>query len=294
MFIHIGIEKTATTTLQEFLFSCHSEISYLGRPYRQELQDLMVAVYRHDTILYDAPRWAAVARAELDRVRVEGKIIGLSEEFLASWITHDLGLVATRLKQLFGTVKIVITIRRQIELLSSLYVDTIKARPYQQFESWLDNGLNVEKGGAFKLYDFESLAKYYELVFGEGSVGIFVFEEMVNDFEIFCRRLSAFLGIDAEEAIALMRGKHANTRKSGRLVKYKAWRSRFLPGIQFSSLVPAYVNHGFQAFIHRGCPAVVPVNTSAIRKIEAAYAASNRRLSEKYGLGLDRYGYAMS
>lgn len=289
--IHVGIEKTATTTLQEFLFARHREISYLGRPYGQKLGELVAAVYRDDSIFFDAKKWDAVARAELNRIRPEGKVVVLSEEFLASWITRDLGLTATRLRKLFGPAKIIITIRRQTDLLASLYADTIKMRRYQTFESWLEDGLCGEKGRILARYDFESLARYYESEFGEGNVGIFVFEELVGNVEGFARRISAFLGIDHKETHALLRGNRANPRKSGRLVRYIAWRSRFLPGIQLSSLVPTVVNRMFQRFIHRGHPAVVRLSPVATATIRAAFGGANRKLSAKYALDLERYGY---
>lgn len=33
LFIHIGYSKTATTTLQNYLFKVHDQINYLVRPY---------------------------------------------------------------------------------------------------------------------------------------------------------------------------------------------------------------------------------------------------------------------
>jgi len=56
-YIHIGAPRTATTTLQQALFSKHSQISYIGKPYRKDDPDADTA--RRGRLLYDlfCPIW---------------------------------------------------------------------------------------------------------------------------------------------------------------------------------------------------------------------------------------------
>lgn len=293
LFIHIGIEKTATTTLQNHLYSKHSQIIYLGRPYADpEFGKLIEAIYLNGSLTFGYHHWREIAD-KVVKMQSKGKIVGLSEEFLASWITHDCGLVANRLRELFGPSKIVITIRRQTDLLPSLYMDTIKMRPFQSFDDWLCAGLDPAHGFTFHLYDFKALADYYINLFGRENVGLFLFEEFVENKPWFIAKMSEFLGIDAIEAQRLLEGKHENPRKGQRLVLYKAFRSKLFPAVAFSAYIPNALNQAVQRFLHGGNPARIYLSDNAREAIEKAFGESNAYLANSYHLPLAKYGYPL-
>jgi len=54
-FIHIGFPKTATTTLQNHLFSKHPGIHYLGKPYRDDdLTGMIRSLVMQESTVYNA------------------------------------------------------------------------------------------------------------------------------------------------------------------------------------------------------------------------------------------------
>jgi hypothetical protein len=48
LFLHPGIEKTATTTFQRNLFDRHSEIINIGKPWTDETFNLRKEIHKND------------------------------------------------------------------------------------------------------------------------------------------------------------------------------------------------------------------------------------------------------
>ena len=294
-FVHIGLQKTATTTFQEHFFPRHRDVAYLGRPFADnEVDALVKAVYLHDKVAFDTERWQRVRDAKIRPHFGNGRIVGLSDEFFSAPGPHaDRGVVAERLKWLMGDSVVLITIRNQVDILRSEYIDTIKYRPYESFTGWIEAGLANPAVSSVRLYDYAKLAGYYASVFGRANVHVMLFEQFLQSPEKFLDTLCSLLGLDRVAAQPLLSGKHENPRKSARLLAYKAVRSRLLPGIHFSRLVPRALNARLLRYLHAGTPATIAVADTLRRKIEAQYRDSNRALAAEYGLPLEAHGYAM-
>jgi len=293
-FVHIGLQKTATTTFQEHFFGSHPDIAYLGRPFADpEIDALVKAVYLHEKVEFDSARWQQVRDAKIRPQLGRGRIVGLSDEFLSAPGPHvDRGVVAERLKWLLGDCVALITIRNQVEILRSEYIDTIKYRPYQSFREWIEAGLADPAGSSLRLYDYRKLAAYYASVFGDANVRILLFEEFLRSRDAFLAKLCEALGIDAAAARPLLAGKHENPRKSSRLLRYKALRSRVLPGVHLSRLIPGPITDVALRYLHAGRAATVEIGDTLRQRIETHYRGSNRALAAEYGLPLQAHGYA--
>jgi hypothetical protein len=293
-FVHIGLQKTATTTLQEHLFPRHPEIAYLGRPFADaEVGALVKAIYLHEKVEFDSGRWQRVRDAKVTPLLGGGRIVGLSDEFFSAPGRHaDRGVVAERLRWLLGESRVVITIRNQVDVLRSEYIDTIKYRPYEPFARWIEGGLADAAASSLRLYDYAKLAGYYASVFGRANVGLFLFEEFLRERGAFLAKLCGFLCIDPEPAQPLLAGRHENPRKSARLLRYRALRSRLLPGVAFSRMLPRRAADSLLGFLHAGPGATIPIDEPLRRRIEEHYRDSNRTLATEYGLPLAGHGYA--
>ena len=295
MFIHVGLQKTATTTLQEYLFRRHPQIAYLGRPYTDtEVETLIKAIYLHDSIEYDPGRWRDVARRRILPLRGRGRVVGLSEEFLTGSIGADRGLIAYRLRDIMGPARIVITIREQVGALESEYIDTINYRPYVPYERWIADALEMPERSSLRLYDYDRLAECYESVFGPENVGVLLFEEFRTNRRAFLDRLCRFLGVDPEVGEQVLGGAHANPRKSQRMLMYRRIRSALLPsGVSLSRFVPASVNRRVQRFLRGGSGAQLRYAESYRIRLRQFYREGNARLAARYRLPLERFGYAV-
>jgi hypothetical protein len=293
-FVHIGLQKTATTTLQEHLFCNHPDVTYVGRPYHDaEIEALVKAVYLHEKVEFDTEHWQRIRDAKITPCLGNGRIVGLSDEFLSAPGHHaDRGVVAERLQWLLGDCLVVITIRNQVDVLRSEYIDTIKYRPYESFSHWIESGLVNAAVSSVRLYDYTKLARYYASVFGRANVGVLLFEEFLRDSDGFLDKLCSFLGIDRDASRQLVSGKHENPRKSSRLLRYKAIRSRLLPGVHFSRMLPRPVAGALLGYLHAGSPATVRISDAVRRRIEEHYRESNRALAMEYSLPIAAYGYA--
>jgi hypothetical protein len=52
--LHVGFSKTGATTLQQFLFSKHSRIEYLGKPYTDDiLKSHLSRLIGQESLVYD-------------------------------------------------------------------------------------------------------------------------------------------------------------------------------------------------------------------------------------------------
>src|SRR6188472_4404605 len=125
--VHIGLAKTATTTLQNHVFTRQQRFRYLGKianGYSDVLMSELVArVMRQDSLAYDA----ITAQSLLDTLRLHDERCGdlrpllLSDEGLSGEARADRALIAERLHRLFMPARILIVLRAQPRLLASLY-----------------------------------------------------------------------------------------------------------------------------------------------------------------------------
>jgi hypothetical protein len=178
-------------------------------------------------------------------------------------------------------------------VLRSEYIDTIKYRSYEPFARWIEGGLADCAVSSLRLYDYAKLARYYAAVFGRRNVGVFLFEEFLRDRGAFLDKLCGFLGIDPAGTRELLTGRHENPRKSARLLRYKAIRSRLLPDVHLSRLMPRPAAEALLRYLHRGAPADIRIAEPLRRRIEDHYRASNRELAAEYSLALAAHGYSV-
>jgi hypothetical protein len=293
--LHVGIHKTATTSLQQAFFPNHPDIDYLGRMYANpDISDLIHSIYRKDAIEFtdrdlDAHRGTLEVRRRLDGRRV----VAISEEFLSGDTYADRGVIARRLLRVFGPSKVVITIRNQLAIVVSEYVDRARSREYVGFDRWVRHGIDNWHASSLRLYDYARLAKFYADLMGSENVGIFLFEEFVADNASFFDKLCKFMGVGNEGVVPRFAGLHANPTKSSRLLNYKKLRAVFGTTVHFSRLVPRMVNERFQGFLTRGPAARIVPLPATVRILERTYAESNKRLADTFYLPLAKYGYPL-
>lgn len=299
--VHVGLPKTGTSTVQRHFFQKHPELEYLGKFISQENQypeiDAVIdTIYTGRNAAQSTETWSAVKRAARERAEQRGKSVVLySLENLYGMTTVDQPDYAQRIAETLQPQKIVITIRRQQDIIKSIYRhrvsrgrETIGVREYieDNFDSVYRRSLDYS----------ESIANYGR-IYGNENICILVFEEFLKRPDIYIEKLAEFLGI---ENLELSGREHENKALSARQLKanrllaaYANVRQRMLPNadLRLGRLVPNVAKRALLGYLEGGRPPDYEIPDDWKRRLDEYFAPSNRKLSDAYGLDLDKYGY---
>jgi hypothetical protein len=302
--VHVGFPKTGTTTLQKHLFSRHSQILYLGKPYNDDaLKTQMHRLIMQESLVYDPAELKELLKKELSKQTDDSKkIILLSEELLVSCTkTRDKGLVARRLKEVFQPAKVLFTIRNQFETLKSAYLTRGRVllyvpERYSGLHVTLDEWLEVSYKNLERSYlghiDYFKTVDYYAKLLGKENIGVLLLEELVHTPGEFIKKLSAFLGIDADQGLQLLKGKRANIGTGHIQLEAEALRSKWHPLSNFflvSKMLKVYL--ALKKNVKKKKSAEIPISDDWIERLRQLYTKGNQQLAGKYELPLENYGY---
>ena len=198
--IYAGFVKTATSTLQRGVFSRHEGINYLGLPARDDrLAAAIHAIAKADSVRFDTSRIRGIVD---DYLNVAGgrDLDLVSYENFTLYESRDKGVIARRLKDIFGECKIIFTLRRQEDLVKAWYLQKlpkyISGNNFIAFDDWLDLKIQEFHKSIMDDLNFDETISCYENLFGRERVEIFLFEHFRQDAADFGKRMAAFLGID--------------------------------------------------------------------------------------------------
>lgn len=129
-FIHIGLQKTASTYFQQKIWPQVPDLNYLSRPYTQENRAFNALQYA-DSTLYDPD----LVRAELEAVQASNpeRPLLISDELLSGFAFYGVinrSLIAERLAQVLPHAEVILFLRGQIGLVESLYNQFVKTGWY--------------------------------------------------------------------------------------------------------------------------------------------------------------------
>lgn len=307
--VHVGFPKTATTTLQNRLFSTHSQILYFGKPYTDSrLEDAVRHLMMADSMNYlpgsQALNLAEYIPAQLNEHKFSKKVAVLSDElFLSFSKVRDRGVVAQRVLDQLKPQKIVITIRSQLSLLKSAYLGRgrllLNVPPrfsgqFVSFDEWLTMCKERIHGNYIQQLDYSDTAVYYSNLFGKEHVHVLLMEELARDPDQFLNRLARVLGIEAEGLVEHMTGAHDNRALSRARFEGERIRSRFFPFHRFPLVSGAIkIMTYFKTKKYKDRPVRVDFSSCWRDELETLYSKGNRVLAEEFALPLEKYGYPM-
>ena len=324
VFIHIGHPKTASTSLQLNLFLNHPEINYLGTAFSrgaqqkkledilagkeldpgkaQEISDFWRKLLTLDEISYSS---SSILDANTFKENLVPKVIDkhnkvnvISHEGMTNSCIGDIGLKAKRAHSIFPDAKIILVIRNQIDVLRSLY-DMHPTSPFTgvsmgntlTIESWLDFNFDRIERSYLKGMLYSDIAAYYKQLFGERSVGIFVFEQLKVNPDEFSHQLSSFMGIDSSITRKLLSMPPKNTSKDHLVHNF---RKKILPGVQFSKILPKETHRQLVNQLTRYAPnKKTRVPDFYKEKIGNFYRETNQKLITELGIDVAQYGYPL-
>jgi hypothetical protein len=323
--IHIGLPKTATTTLQDYLYPFHSQVFYLGKYYPPKPFFLNPDVERVINGIRDPrrddgrlPELRDVYRRTTAAALQAGKVPIWSDELEVRVSHAHLRSKARAFRAIFGPCKVLITVRQPISFVKSLYLHLLTSyqiererwlsetvrRGYAQkpvfasLEQWLERTgfkpKDESQYGVANMIDIGSLAEIFAESFGAERVGIFLFEQMVEDMPAFVSELSGFLGIDGSEAHSRIEGHRSTQRVSQRTVE----RLRAICDSPFQMTAfrfgPQWLRNrmtGIGTARNGDQRAEITVPPVWRERIEDVARESHGRLLRRWPLPLERYGY---
>lgn len=217
--LHVGFGHCGTTVLEDTYFPFHPDICYLGKPFPEQLDIAYNVLSYHDDCNFDLERIKNIFWASL---KDGGKPNLLSAEgFTLTTVSFYGGIhagrkrVAERLHKIFDgmNVKIMVTIRGQVDALRAAYFHYVnKFKWYHMkapvMERWLLNQLEQHQRVITDLHMFQfySVIKVYEELFGKEKIGIFLLEDLRRDPKQYFQNMCRFLGIPySEQAAASVR-----------------------------------------------------------------------------------------
>jgi hypothetical protein len=311
LFIHIGLRKAASTTLQRGLFARLPGLNHFGmwhddttRFRDPRVPELIHRVILSDGVNYDRAAARALAEDAILSNLSPTRINTLSDEKLGGfWRGYaDRRLIAERLKDLFDDIRIIVMLREQIDHFLANYIalggeyklapDRLRVRlPVTDHLEYMMRYPDYEQLGHLKV---GQLATMYAEIVGRENVCVLLFEEMRDDLPAFAARIGGFLGVAPAAVVACLEGRHENLRRTTQsMLAYRHLRAHLLPGVKLSALLPQWMQNGFHAVLAHGRKSQIKLPTEWVERLRGYYADDNARLAGAFGLDLARWGYAL-
>ncbi len=317
-FLHVGLPKTGTSTLQKHLFPHHRQIDYFGKytgdAGKRKLRGCRdKEVYAFMNELF----WKNPSCPNLDVCRHlynhailpsfdERKIPVFSWENLLAIPPCVRPVCVRNFYSILGACKIILTIRQPYKFLEAAYFQYVKRQWIGQdagwgkrprilpFEPWLESNLMSEES---HLTYAESVSSCVDIL-GKENVGVFVFEELIEDESRYIRSMCHFIGIDPEEGVLLATGRHENKRFTVETMNrindiqgslLRSFRVRFTSIRQRRKILGIMAGGAAS----NPSPARVEIPEKFHRLIAERTCEGNRWLADNWNLPLERHGYPL-
>ena len=315
--LHIGLSKTATTTLQRAVFQNHSQIYYLGKIAGSKHGRECVSADTYDflaPLLWQTDQPCDTARAKDFYAETLKSRAGANQIILGSWEGLGQQGIASfetslqRLVAVCGACRILISLRNPVTRLPSMYLQHLRgnqkqlASRYVTFDEWLDS----RERQLGSLRDVCAYREYVEMavgLLGAANVGVFLFEAFQSDPEQYLQDVSEYLRVDAKETIDLAEGQHHHTRLfESQVNRMQAIHSSLAGRLawRLSSVERRKKSIGFsdsdgviESTVAGDSPASVKLSPETVQRISDASREGNNWLANELHLELKEYGYAL-
>lgn len=314
--VHVGLPKTATTTVQQFLFPRHPGIYYLGRwidsrrLFSREIQRMILAIRGGKATISEVARFRQQFTELRQSPPVRNKVVVLSDESLVTGSPDRRRRRAEALRNVFGPSRVMITLRRPEALIESLYFQKLAneqvdgRRPIGRrlahftIEEWLEANWARSERGSLAVLDYARTIELFAAVFGKDAVGVFLIEQLAQDADAYYRAICRFVGVDEQQGLALVRDQRANSRLPQQTID----RLRQISESKFRSVLFRYSPRRLRRRMagvdsdhvsSRQMRAYQPIPESWRQRVIELTRDGNRRLAKEFGVPLHQFGYPM-
>ncbi|SHK88543.1 Sulfotransferase domain-containing protein [Reichenbachiella agariperforans] len=198
LIIHIGYHKTATSWLQKEFFENEKLNINSIAPYHDRAKwvtEFIKPDYSFDKQVLQEYYLQAVDKSKINVLSIE-RLSGYP-------ITggFDAIIIANRLKELFPSAKILISIREQRSMIKSIYLEYLKVGGNAKLEELLyPKRFYLIRNPTFNLdyFKYDYLISEYLKLFGEQNILVLPYEALKKTPEQYISELSSFLGLDQD------------------------------------------------------------------------------------------------
>ncbi len=305
IFIHIGLHKTATTTLQQQFFPACKDLNYLSNS-NFEVNEFIESIVITDPIYFDKETARNLVTPYLNATRPN--LISreaLSGSLYDGVIKHGLDHRSSIIQNLQAAVpeaRIILVIRRQDSLSRSIYRQYLKSggtESSKTFYNLIKNSFSLCTLDKFKY------SPYVDLLTKSFPKGVLVLtlEEFIADQDRFLHKLSDFIGVDVP-SVKLKKSNQSSLGEIGmeftRFLNHFFY-SRLNPGGLLKGIPKGFrngkINWSFPSgFLHDRWPLRRAHNKNYNyykigNEILEAVKEDNRVLDQRYNLDLGKYEY---
>lgn len=296
MLIHIGYHKTATSWLQQCYFAKHPDYAFLDDP-----SGIGAALVLPHDLDFNPRQARGYFDPAIEQARRDGRTPVISFERLSGNPHaggYDSKVLADRLRATFPDARILIVIRAQVEAIGSLYRQYVRIGGLCNLAEYL-NPPRDYKLPLFRLEQlcYDRLAEYYVRVFGSERVCLLPYEQFRATPEAFLGAIAAFAGVSVGGEFPVEQ--RVNRGLSGPALELWRWANRYDGGVSVHPLRPRAPRLAerlkrlatwldARAIGHR---APERLRELIAEQVGGFYRDSNRRLEQRFALGLARYGY---
>lgn len=324
--VHIGVAKGASSSLQREYFSKHPELISLGigaldTNTSWTSQRIQVALEvdlrcRAEHVYSDHSVFNTYWKEAYRLWNDKAKRIGFSYENLTCSLGHDVGIVekAKRLRRLLGSdVKIVYVIREQQDLLISLYKELLLWGVTVSFENFVERLVFTDFQGIFADLQYAQIVDTYVNLFGRDNVLLVPFKQIVQDSSTVLDTISNFLGVQclssplskthagltAIQSQWLLSRNREEVHDFGR-DRFAIWHGQRLQEYannRWNGWLPDEIHEnmkmGVQAAriareVKRGVAMSFTLPKALRQKIDSCFKEGNQQLFNRYGIDLER------
>lgn len=299
-FVHIGLCKTGTSFLQQCFFPAIDGIHYIN-VHASWLDEI---IYKND---FDF-EYKKVRSNFKTFISANSLPVLISNESLAGNFLHgamDTTMIANRLHAMHDDLKIIITIRNQMDMIDSLYRQYVHQGGALSF-------LNFMKLGAPNpIYAGLSYLNYYKLVslycglFGRKNVLILKYEDLNCDYKLFLRQILDFIGVDYKHDLADVFVKK-NVGLSDLAIFIMRVINRFVPSwANSASVIPHRIltSHKVRIFFQNKLDPLLfrkiskkenfVIAAGMKDQIISYYREDNQHLCDEFAIDIDKYDYPL-
>jgi len=301
--IHIGLAKTATTSLQRNLLAGHPEIYYFGFDNCDlGMRWALRMIKSQDSMDYRQTGIFHVIDGIFKRNSLGNKKLVVSDEFLTlpyhpQYTAIDRTIIASRLLDTFGQARILLVIRRPRDLLGALYSEWMQwygtyHRSRFDFNAWVTGLLNAPTTTWLSLLKYYDIYQLYRRIFGADRMMPYLYEDIEKNNDAFAKKVCSSIGVSQEGAGELFAKKRFRRR-------LKQWqiqeRMAFAPHpriwrIYFNHIKRRPINFLMNRFLS-GKQTGAYLSPQNEDRIKRRFSSQYRKLDSMTALNLKDYGY---
>jgi hypothetical protein len=293
---HIGLHKTGSTYLQKEVFPLYRGC-FVGSGGKGECADAL----RHLAGAPDAEYRPRAIQDLAQRLEAEHGNVLLSREALGGLLWDDPvstgQRAAERIVELFSEVRVLISVRRQDDMLGSVYAQYVRQGGTQSPDAFADESAN-ERFFDPAYLEYDRLVDAYLRALGRAQVLVLPYEKLAVDPQGVGEAIAAFVGATLEGSCPARR--RNPSLDPGSLEVLRRWNRRFRRS-RFNRAPPLAIP-GAAVFRHllRAAQGGKKVGTSGPAWLDLIaeerrdrYRESNQRLATMCDLALGELGYPL-